>query len=159
MSVRSIARRTVKAENLAPGAVTFSKIARKAVRSRNLATGSVTTSKIVGGAVNLAKMDISSVDTRYVRKAEGSYTGDGTLERPINLGFRPIQVSITATNALESYLAFSENHSLKLAETASVSFQVRLTPAGFIVADSESGGRESLDGNNSGTTYVYIALG
>lgn len=115
--------------------------------------------KISQQAVGLANLETLSVDVRYTLKAKGTYIGDGTQARKINVGFTPFQVTVTNTHSdiVEAYIVLSDSFSIALGSQGnSVTPNVFIIPNGFVVAFTANPGTE---GNNDGDLYIFTAFG
>ena len=97
----------------------------------------------------------------------GSYTGDGTTTKAINVGFKPRFLLIKITSASDNWVIFDSqrdpsdprNTNLKpnssAAETDEAGSQVNFTSTGFTCVGSGAGLGQV---NSNGGTYIYIAF-
>ena len=102
-----------------------------------------------------AKADQTALTQGLAKKCQawfGSYTGDGTKERVLSLGFAPKAVIVKKPDNYDTY-----GHTSEIDYAPAMAFQgvqgntLNVTPEGFRVTD------HGLV-NNKGTTYIYIAF-
>jgi hypothetical protein len=100
----------------------------------------------------------------FSRVVKGTYTGDGTSERTINLGFTPKAVLVSSGNG--RFSGFNENSKenliyggLAVEGFTATNYAVAVTNGGFKVSHSNtvSGGVKKLT-NTNGDIYCYIAI-
>lgn len=116
-----------------------------------------------GGAVSQANSDISEVSNKVPEFVMGTYTGDGTVNRTIELGFTPRALLVgDETGATFKYLSGVAQWcgGLVLKDYPgkySGNIILSITDNGFIVSYYVSGGIYIVT-NGSNRVYHYIAL-
>ena len=107
---------------------------------------------------------VSALETAVPQKARcayGTYTGNGTENRLISVGFRPYLVFVGRTGTMTYYGMFTNMATMiDGANTKISSWPAHLETGGFRVSQSENNKLNNSDNfNQSGVTYGYIAIG
>ena len=106
---------------------------------------------------------ISSLQTTVAQRARvvyGTYTGNGTENRAVSVGFAPKLVYICRTDAAYFYGVLSPMRTrLGGSGTRSSQYAVRLTATGFTVSQSEAVDEDNYNLNRANTQYGYVAIG
>ena len=107
---------------------------------------------------------VSKLESSVPQKARivyGTYTGDGTENRFVSLGFRPRLVIISMANDMYYYGMFTDMASMiDGAGTVMTSYPMHLESNGFRVSQSEYDSKSySNNLNRSGQSYGYVAIG
>ena len=106
---------------------------------------------------------ISSLQTTVAQRARvvyGTYTGNGTENRAVSVGFAPKLVYICRTDAAYFYGVLSPMRTrLGGSGTRSSQYAARLTATGFTVSQSEAVDEDNYNLNRADTQYGYVAIG
>ena len=106
---------------------------------------------------------ISSLQTTVAQRARvvyGTYTGNGTENRAVSVGFAPKLVYICRTDAAYFYGVLSPMRTrLGGSGTRSSQHPAHLTASGFTVSQSEYVDEENYNLNRANTQYGYVAIG
>lgn len=106
---------------------------------------------------------ISSLQTTVAQRARvvyGTYTGNGTENRAVSVGFAPKLVYICRTDAAYFYGVLSPMRTrLGGSGTRSSQHPAHLTASGFTVSKSEYVDEENYNLNRADTQYGYVAIG
>ena len=106
---------------------------------------------------------ISSLQTTVAQRARvvyGTYTGNGTENRAVSVGFAPKLVYICRTDAAYFYGLLSPMRTrLGGSGTRSSQHPAHLTASGFTVSQSEYVDEENYNLNRANTQYGYVAIG
>ena len=106
---------------------------------------------------------ISSLQTTVAQRARvvyGTYTGNGTENRAVSVGFAPKLVYICRTDAAYFYGVLSPMRTrLGGSGTRSSQYAARLTATGFTVSQSEAVDEDNYNLNRANTQYGYVAIG
>ena len=106
---------------------------------------------------------ISSLQTTVAQRARvvyGTYTGNGTENRTVSVGFAPKLVYICRTDAAYFYGVLSPMRTrLGGSGTRSSQYAARLTATGFTVSQSEAVDEDNYNLNRADTQYGYVAIG
>ena len=106
---------------------------------------------------------ISSLQTTVAQRARvvyGTYTGNGTENRAVSVGFAPKLVYICRTDAAYFYGVLSPMRTrLGGSGTRSSQHPAHLTASGFTVSKSEYVDEENYNLNRANTQYGYVAIG
>lgn len=106
---------------------------------------------------------ISSLQTTVAQRARvvyGTYTGNGTENRAVSVGFAPKLVYICRTDAAYFYGLLSPMRTrLGGSGTRSSQHPAHLTASGFTVSKSEYVDEENYNLNRANTQYGYVAIG
>nr|WP_297180698.1 hypothetical protein [uncultured Agathobaculum sp.] len=107
---------------------------------------------------------VSKLESSVPQKARivyGTYTGDGTENRFVSLGFRPRLVIISQATSMLYYGMFTDMASMiDGTRTVISSYPVHLEANGFRVSQSEYNALSvSNNLNQSGRQYGYVAIG
>ena len=106
---------------------------------------------------------ISSLQTTVAQRARvvyGTYTGNGTENRAVSVGFAPKLVYICRTDAAYFYGVLSPMRTrLGGSGTRSSQYAAHLTATGFTVSQSEAVDEENYNLNRANTQYGYVAIG
>ena len=90
----------------------------------------------------------------------GTYTGNGTENRAVSVGFAPKLVYICRTDAAYFYGVLSPMRTrLGGSGTRSSQHPAHLTASGFTVSKSEYVDEENYNLNRADTQYGYVAIG
>ena len=106
---------------------------------------------------------ISSLQTTVAQRARvvyGTYTGNGTENRAVSVGFAPKLVYICRTDAAYFYGVLSPMRTrLGGSGTRSSQYAAHLTATGFTVSQSEAVDEDNYNLNRADTQYGYVAIG
>ena len=104
---------------------------------------------------------LESAVPQKARCAYGTYTGNGTENRLISVGFRPYLVFVGRTGTMTYYGMFTNMATMiDGANTKISSWPAHLETGGFRVSQSENNTLSNdANFNQSGVTYGYIAIG
>ena len=106
---------------------------------------------------------ISGLQTTVAQRARvvyGTYTGNGTENRAVSVGFAPKLVYICRTDAAYFYGVLSPMRTrLGGSGTRSSQYAARLTATGFTVSQSEAVDEDNYNLNRADTQYGYVAIG
>lgn len=144
-------------ENTINGQIDSTNLQNSAVTSAKLAPNAVTSTSIASGAVTSA-----AIDSTVSRIVTQQYTGDGTQNREINIGFRARSVMILRHDNTTRFQAWGNT------TTPFARVQISATGAaadggtdftgtslnGFTLGSAIGGGAS----NAAGVTYSFVAL-
>ena len=107
---------------------------------------------------------VSSLESAVPQKARvvyGTYTGNGTENRLINVGFRPRLVIVGQSGSLRYYGMYTDIATLiDGVNTKIASYPAHLTTNGFRVSASESTSLSAADNFNAADkSFGYVAIG
>lgn len=160
----------VTTAKLADGAVTNSKIANGAVGESNISNGAVTNSKLAPYSVGTSNLIMHAITNDKLANdavsVKGTYTGNGSTSRTIEVGFEPTLVIVQGSELTDDEADVHEllcicineyGFNINVAGDNMDQYYIR-TSNSVQVGTSMTGFEVNNIANLSGCTYMYVAF-